>query len=142
VNWFARKAVALATITLYIRHHKDDNNVEHIDIDQKLAGIPGAAEKRTLDWTFRERSDPVFGPILGKFRRAPLDQIDNEFLRNGWLPDTEQNGAIHAYVKSDNPKSGKAWTLEQVCQPFNVLLPRLSQNALICSDLGVRRNPQ
>jgi hypothetical protein len=120
-----RKAIALATITICMQHYKDDNNVEHIDIHPRVTGIPVPIEKRTLDWAFRGRSDPVFGTTIGKFRRALLDEIDNEFLRNGWLPDTEQSGAIHVYVKSDTPKSGKAWSSEQVRQPFRYFIPSL-----------------
>ena len=106
----------MATITLYVKHYKDKDNVEHIDIDQKLTGgLSGTTENRTLDWTFRENSDYLFGPVVGRSRRVSLDKIDNEFLRNGWLPDTEQHGAINACVKSDTPKSNKTWIAEQVC---------------------------
>jgi hypothetical protein len=45
-----------------------------------------------------------------------LDEIENEFLREGWLPDTEQSGAINSYVKSDTPKSSTTWIAEQVCR--------------------------
>jgi hypothetical protein len=110
-----RRAIGLATLTLYIEHYKDDGGVEHIDIDQRLTGgIPGTTENRTLDWTFREHEDGIFGAVLGKSRRVKLDQINNDFLRNGWLPDTEEHGAINSYVKSDTPKSGTTWIAEQV----------------------------
>jgi hypothetical protein len=69
-----------------------------------------------LDWTFRETSDYIFGPVLGKSRRVRLDELDNEFLRNGWLPDTVEHGAIDAYVKSDTQKSKRTWIAEQVRQ--------------------------
>jgi len=114
VSWLTRRAIGLATITLYVKHYKDNDNVEHIDIDQRLTGgLPGTTENRTLDWTFRENSDYLFGPVLGRSRRVSLDRIDNEFLRKGWLPDTEQHGAINSYVKSDTPKSDKTWIAEQ-----------------------------
>ncbi|KAI0257666.1 hypothetical protein BJV78DRAFT_53176 [Lactifluus subvellereus] len=114
VSWLTRRAIGLATITLYTKHYKDDGGVEHIDIDQKLTGIPGTVEKRTLDWTFRENEDYLFGAILGKSRRVKLDEVDNDFLRKGWLPDTEEHGAVNSYVKSDTPKSGRTWIAEQI----------------------------
>lgn len=43
-----------------------------------------------------------------------MDEIDNEFLRTGWLPDTVKNGTIQSYVISDTAKSGREWTAEQV----------------------------
>jgi hypothetical protein len=50
-----------------------------------------------------------------------LDELDNEFLRNGWLPDTVEHGAIDAYVKSDTQKSKRTWIAEQVRQPSSIL---------------------
>ncbi len=118
VSWFTRRAIALSTITLYVRHYKDDDGVERIDIDQTLTGIPGTSENRILDWTSREHEDYLFGPVLGKSRRANVGEIENEFLREGWLPDTVQDGVINPHAKSDTPKSNTSWIAEQVCQPF------------------------
>ena len=115
VSWWMRSAIGLATVTLYVKHYKDESGVEHIEIDQRLTGgIPGTFENRTLDWTLREHNDSLFGPVVGKSRRVKLDEIDNEFLRKGWLQDTEQHGAINAYAQSDTPKSGTTWTADQV----------------------------
>jgi hypothetical protein len=131
MNWLTRKAIAAATATLHVRHYKDDDNVEHIDIEQKIAsGLPGTTENRTLDWTFRGSSDFIFGPVLGKSRRVPVDEIDNEFLRNGWMPDTVEHGVIDAYVKSDTPKSKRTWMVEQVRQHFRYYCFACLQNIL------------
>jgi hypothetical protein len=115
VSWLTRRAIGLATITLYTQHYKDDNGVEHIDIDQRLTGgIPGTTEKRILDWTVREHEDYLFGAVFGRSRRVKLDQIDNDFLKKGWLPDTEEHGAINSYVESNTSKSNTTWIAEQV----------------------------
>jgi hypothetical protein len=115
VGWLMRCAIGLATVTLYVKHYKDESGVEHIDIDQTLTGgIPGSSESRTLDWTDRARSDPIHGHIVGKSKRVKLDEIENEYLKNGWLQDTEQHGAINAYAQSDTSKSGTSWTADQV----------------------------
>ncbi|KAG6878645.1 hypothetical protein C0993_001168 [Termitomyces sp. T159_Od127] len=34
VSWFKRKAISLGTITLKVKHYKDDEGIEHVDIDQ------------------------------------------------------------------------------------------------------------
>jgi hypothetical protein len=78
-----------------------------------------------LDWTVRENNNGLFGPVLGKFRRVQLDELDNEYLRNGWLSDTEEHGAIDAYTESDTPKSKKTWIANQVHQPFRYLIASL-----------------
>ena len=115
VGWLKRRAISLATVTLYVKHYKDDSGVEHIDIEQKLTGgIPGTTEKRILDWTFREHDDSLYGAVRGKSRRVKLDEIETEFLKKGWLEDTEEHGGINAYAQSDTAKSGRSWTADQV----------------------------
>lgn len=62
MSWFKRQAIALATITLDVKHTKDDAGVEHINIDQTLTGgIPGTSENRILDWEERHKEDGIFG---------------------------------------------------------------------------------
>jgi hypothetical protein len=89
----------------------------------------------------REHDDYLFGPVVGRSRRVKVDEIENEFLRDGWLPDTVQDGAINSYVKSDTPKSNTTWIAEQVWRDFsNTSFLRRPKKCLTCSDLGVRRN--
>jgi hypothetical protein len=75
-----------------------------------------------LDWTVRENNNGLFGPVLGKFRRVRIDEFDDQYLRNGWLSDTEEHGAIDVYTESDTPKSKKTWIANQVHQPFRYLI--------------------
>lgn len=43
----------MATITLHVKHYKDSEGVEHIDIDQTLTGgIKGTTENRVLNWEY------------------------------------------------------------------------------------------
>ncbi|KAF5375135.1 hypothetical protein D9758_000419 [Tetrapyrgos nigripes] len=117
MGWMKRKAIKVATITLRVNHYKDDNGVDHIDIDQTMTGgIPGNSERRTLDWTERENNDPLFGHVVGKSRRVKnlAEDIENEFMKKNWTEDTVRLGPVHAWVKSDTPKSGTTWVGEQI----------------------------
>lgn len=114
VGWFTRKAIQLATINLDIKHYKDDDEVEHIDIVQTVAGIPGTTEQRTLWWKERRHEDYVFGHVVGKSRRCKAEDIDEEFLTKGWTEDTYQHGLVQSYVESDTPKSGISWIANQI----------------------------
>ena len=115
VSWLMRKAIQMSTISLSVKHYKDDNGVEHIDIEQTLSGgIPGTSERRILDWIYREHEDHVFGALLGKSRRSKVEDITEPFLKKDWLPDTKENGVIEAHVESDTPKSNMVWTVTQV----------------------------
>lgn len=126
VSWLKRTAISAATITLTVKHYKGDDGVEHIDITQTLTGgIPGTTENRTMDWTFREHEDHLFGPVKGRSRRLhTFEEIEHAWLKEGWLPDTTEHGAIESYVESDTPKSGKTWIGHQVCL------------VLLCAPLG------
>ncbi|TFY71494.1 hypothetical protein EVG20_g1521 [Dentipellis fragilis] len=114
VGWFTRKAIGLATITLSVKHYKDDDGKEHIDIGTTLTGgIKGTTENRTLDWDRRTHEDHVFGSVIGQSRRVKAEDVESEFLKNGWSQDTVEHGLINAYGESDTPKSGLSWVANQ-----------------------------
>jgi hypothetical protein len=115
VSWMNRTAISYGTITLYVKHHKDENGIEQVVTEQTLTGIPGTTEKRILDWTVREHYDYLFGAVVGKSRRRKVEDIEEDFLRGGWLPDTVEHGVIGSWIESDTAKSGYSWTSDEVC---------------------------
>lgn len=108
----------MGTVTLAVKHGKKDDDgilVETINIGQTISGgIPGTAENRILNWKERDNEDHLFGAVKGRSRRVKLDDLENDWLKNGWLPDTIENGAIQSYVQSNTEKSGTDWIVEQV----------------------------
>jgi hypothetical protein len=115
VGWFKRKAISSGTVTLYIKHYKQDDGVECIDIDQTLTGgISGTREERVLDWEERAKEDHLFGAIVGKSRRLKAEEIENDFLRTGWTEETLEHGLVESYVISDTAKSRTSWIGQQV----------------------------
>ncbi|KAF8647913.1 hypothetical protein AX16_006445 [Volvariella volvacea WC 439] len=114
IGWLTRKAILYGTVTLYLNHYKDDDGIEHIDIDQTLTGgIPGTSEKRTLWWKEKEHQDHIFGAVIGKSRRVKAEELEEDFLKKGWTQDTLQHGLVESYVESDTPKSGTTWIADQ-----------------------------
>ncbi|KAI9429739.1 hypothetical protein H4582DRAFT_1189833 [Lactarius indigo] len=114
VSWINRTAISYGTITLYVKHYKDENGVEHVDSDQTLVGIPGTTELRVLDWTKKDHYDYLFGHVVGKSRRRNVGDIEDDFLKGGWLPDTVEHGVIASSIESDTNKSGYSWTSDEV----------------------------
>ncbi|KAI9850731.1 MAG: hypothetical protein M1830_006964 [Pleopsidium flavum] len=116
VNWFLRRAISLATITLTITQYTspDPPHSTHIDIAQTATGgISGTTERRTLDWEVRGHKDGIFGEVRGKSRWVGLGELEKggmeEFLRTGW---TDEGGG--AVVQSWVESVGGGWTAEQV----------------------------
>jgi len=114
VSWINRTAISYGIITLYVKHYKDENGVEHIDSDQTLTRIPGTTENRILDWTTREHYDYLFGAVVGKSTRRNVGDIEDDYLKGGWLPDTLEHGVIASWIESDTKKSGYSWTSDEV----------------------------
>ena len=136
VSWLTRLAIKFGTVTLSVKHFKDENAVEHIDIDQTITGgIPGTRETRTLIWKEQEKNDHVFGYYIGKSRRVSVDQLDVAFLKEGWTADTIEHGVVQSYVESDTAKSGTSWIANQASRQDFPYLANLSTK-YICVDLG------
>ncbi|GJE87613.1 hypothetical protein PsYK624_036960 [Phanerochaete sordida] len=112
VSWMTRTIIRNATLYLTINHRTEDG-VELITVDQVLSGGVGSStETRTLDWSEREVDDKVYGPIVTKTRRAKLDELDRDYLKEDWPEDVKEHGVIHTSGHSDTPKSGRTWIAE------------------------------
>jgi hypothetical protein len=106
-----RKAITSGTVTLSIEEYKDEQGNTHIDIEQTgLAGMKGTTELRTLDWKEAEHEDHVFGKVRGRSRWTKLREIQDDFLKSGWLPEIVDGETIHNHVESVND----GWIVDQV----------------------------
>jgi len=108
VNWFLRKIIALATITLHISQYEEDS-ITHINIDQFATGGIKTTEERTLNWQVKRHEDSVFGVVFGQSRWVKLADVDDdEFLKNGW--DDLIGEHVQSYVESHD----NGWTANQI----------------------------
>ncbi|KAM7206594.1 hypothetical protein V8F33_000237 [Rhypophila sp. PSN 637] len=126
IGWLTRKAVGAATFTLDVKHFNappappadpSSGPVSHIEIDQLgTGGIKGTTEKRCLDNTFREHSDWLFGSVKGQSRWLNVEDIDDAYLKAGFLEGDEEKGGpngekhIISYVESLD----RGWTATQI----------------------------
>lgn len=52
---------------------------------------------------------------VSKTRRINVGELQNEYLKTGWLMEAIESGVINSYVTSDKPKESKGyWIAEQV----------------------------
>lgn len=54
---------------------------------------------------------------VGKPRRLQVEEIDDVFLKTGWLPDTVEHGTIQLYDVSETAKSGRTRIVVCTCSP-------------------------
>ena len=97
VGWWTRQGIAYATITLHVQQSPLPQDPAAgppttITISQTLTGgISGTTEDRTLDWMDRAHEDHIFGKCVGKSRWLDLADVQQDFLKEGWL-DESANG--------------------------------------------------
>jgi len=115
ISWFVRKTISMATVTLNIKHYKDDGGVEHIDITQTLSGgIRGTSERRTLDAEERPHSDKIFGNCVGWSKRVKPEDIEEPWLADGWEKDMIKEGLVESFVanKENDWTAHQTWGFE------------------------------
>ena len=82
--------------------------------------IPSLAQsvsaRRTWDWWLLTPS--ASSCVVGKSRRIKIEDVEDEWQKKGWLPDTLEHGGIESYVESDTPKSKTTWVADQVCTSY------------------------
>ena len=112
VGWLTRNAIYYSTLTLDVKHYKDDAGTEHIDIRQTLTGsVGGTTERRTLDWAARSHRDHLFGSVVGQSRRVTdLSIIGDAYLENGWDADGIKDGVVESYVVNEE----NGWSARQI----------------------------
>lgn len=117
IGYLTRAGIGLATITIDVKVYEapptppntSTEPVTHIDIVQSASGLSTSRENRCLDYTFRGHSDFLFGDIRGRSTWVSLDEVDDEFLREGWEV-TEGK----TFVKSQAENVGKGWVATQI----------------------------
>lgn len=89
----------------------------YIKIDQVLTGgIKSSPEHRTLDWTYREHTDFIFGAVRGRSRYSTLQKFQQEsretgatdedikYMTEGWLEETQQGDILESFISNEASK--------------------------------------
>ncbi|KAH7324209.1 hypothetical protein B0I35DRAFT_475474 [Stachybotrys elegans] len=120
IGFLLRKTIGLASITVTVNQYEAppkppstaSDIVTHIDSDQSAAGLSSTKELRCFDNFYREHSDWLFGDCKGRSQWVSLDEIEDEWLRQDWLPEGDGQGKniIFTYVEN----ASKGWTATQI----------------------------
>ncbi|KAG9993002.1 hypothetical protein KCU78_g19115, partial [Aureobasidium melanogenum] len=115
IGWIVRQAVKFSNVTLHVKQFVDDKGLMHIDNEQITTGNIRNLEERIIDYQWREKDDRVFGKVNGRSRYVKLDEIETDYLKQGWdeqfLAQSE-NEVVQVFVDSVGKKPN--WEAEQV----------------------------
>ncbi|KAG1817797.1 hypothetical protein EV424DRAFT_1645048 [Suillus variegatus] len=115
VGYIKRTAIANFTLTLEPTQFTDDDGVEHVNVKQTLSGgFKAPADSLLLNGQEVSKEDSLFGHLIAKSWRSKVEDLDIDFLKEGWSEDTLEDGLIAGIVKSDTAKSGRDWVINVV----------------------------
>ncbi|ODA81994.1 hypothetical protein RJ55_00499 [Drechmeria coniospora] len=118
LGYFLRKGIGMASITITIKQYEGppkapstaDGNFTHIDLESNASGLSSTSEFRCLDGVCREHTDWIFGKVKGQSGWVSVDELDDDFLKKGWLPEAQGKNLIKTQaISQDN-----GWTATQV----------------------------
>ncbi|EKM52172.1 uncharacterized protein PHACADRAFT_212742 [Phanerochaete carnosa HHB-10118-sp] len=114
VSYFVRMGINMGTLAVIVKHEHSSDGAETLAVDQSLSGGLGrTSQARTLDWEPRDTDSKFFGKTTIRTKRATIDDLENAWLREGWVEEACANGLILDSVQSE-PKDGKTWCTDIV----------------------------
>ncbi|KAJ3782248.1 hypothetical protein GGU10DRAFT_275948 [Lentinula aff. detonsa] len=106
-----RKAMGAATLTVTVKHNKNDSGEECLSLEQTIAGLDlGEPEVKVLNWVEQTRDTKLIGTVVTKAKRVKVDEVENAYLKEEWSADTLENGCILVHVA---PAGTESWSAEQ-----------------------------
>jgi hypothetical protein len=133
VGWIARRRLSTAPIvTAWIRHFRERGR-EYLEIDEMFHKRSSTtAERYALDGMPLEFNDVCGRPAVSRGWRVRTTEIQDQFLRRGWVNDVLSHKAIYTraegYIRGDLKRR---WIEEQVCLwlfAFRVMLRNLADD--------------
>lgn len=100
INFVVRQAVAYSTVDVTLKQYTTDDGAKHLDQEQLSTGGIRNFEDRVMDWVETEKYNWIWGQVNGKSRYTTLDQIEDEYLKDGWSQDTVEGEVVEGYVES------------------------------------------
>jgi hypothetical protein len=106
------KLQASSTITMFYKHDVDQDGLEHMVRNARVDGKEISSSTYRYDWQLREgRKTEGLGVVFSKYRRTKLEDVDDPYLREGWLPESIQDGLLESHQESRVPV---AWSIHSV----------------------------
>ncbi|KAK0645284.1 hypothetical protein DIS24_g8070 [Lasiodiplodia hormozganensis] len=100
VGWLKIKALSVINVTETYKQYIDDAGVTHIDVVPTVTGgFKGEESSCIVDGVKRARTLQEFGEITESCQWSDLTDVDEEFLRDGWVyAEGEKTGPKNLYM--------------------------------------------
>lgn len=113
IPWIKRRVASIAPIHLRIDQYEKDG-VSFINMKQSVAGLIGGDDKRALDSTEYEFVDVFFGSIKSCSSWILETDIEDDFLRDGWLQKDSDMGGLNGKALVHSVIKGRDWVANEI----------------------------
>ncbi|KAF4548813.1 Hypothetical protein D9617_25g061430 [Elsinoe fawcettii] len=106
VGWIVRQAAKYSSVSIEVKQSDNEDGVNHVDITQTSSGGIRSTEERTMDWTWREKKDNIFGLVKGRSRFCKIDEVEDEWLKDDLDPkslEADKNEVVNSITESACP---------------------------------------
>ncbi|KAH7121557.1 hypothetical protein EDB81DRAFT_700459 [Dactylonectria macrodidyma] len=118
ISFLTRSAIRMANVTCNLKQYTGhpeppttaEGEVTYLESIQTASGLKGSKDVRCLDNRPRDQTDWLYGTTANQSRWATLEDICDQFLRDGWLEEVEGKTLILTFSKN----AGYGWTATQV----------------------------
>lgn len=103
VGYLKRKAIGMTTVSI-VNSSKIVDGILELTSISSASGIPGATEITRLDGQPKKNDHSVYGKIITIAQPVKPEEIPEEYLKTGWLPESYDDEGKLLYIKSQSDK--------------------------------------
>lgn len=104
VGFLKRKTIGIATVTI-VNSSREENGVTIIKSASSASGIPGAVEELYLGAGPKKSDHSVYGKIITDASPKKPEEIEEKYLTEGLLPESQDADGKILYVYSTSDKA-------------------------------------
>ncbi|KAF2224246.1 hypothetical protein BDZ85DRAFT_310398 [Elsinoe ampelina] len=116
VGWIVRQAAKFSSVSIKVEQADREDGINFVNITQTSSGGIRSTEERTMDWTWREKKDNIFGLVKGRSRFCKVDEIEDEYLTSELDKkslEADGNEVVNSITESVD-LAGDQWNATQV----------------------------
>ncbi|OJD32281.1 lccl domain-containing protein [Diplodia corticola] len=106
LSWVKVKTLAIISVTETYRQYVDEKQVTHVDVTPTVTGgFKGQVSSYVVDGIARTREIAEFGEVVESSRWSDLTDVDDEYLREGWVyAEAEKKGPKNLVLQATMDK--------------------------------------